>query len=373
MLFYDKEKKEWIKKKGEKGFLINGFYNAHSHVAMTLLKGKAENLPLHEWLKNIVWPIEEKLSKKDVYYSSLLGFYEMIRNGIVMFNDMYWKYPEEIARAAEEIGIKGYVCYDVGIDYNLKKARTFLKKKYKHVKPAIAVHSIYKADEKIIKEAYEIAKEYKTIFHMHLAETREELFYSLSNFNKRPATYLNDLKVIDENTVLAHVSWVTTEEIKMLAKTKALIVHCPTSNLKLATGAIFPLHEFQKYNANIALGTDSVASNNSLSILQEMKLASILQKHRYWDASLPDLKLLFDSTIAKTKSQVFISASLKDFNVFPYYDPYYSIIYSADVKNIKRVVIEDEVFIDDYNFVDKHRRKIKKAVEYIEKISQSFC
>ncbi|MEM4295728.1 MAG: amidohydrolase family protein [Candidatus Anstonellales archaeon] len=369
MLVYIREKKDWVKRKSNNAkddriLLFPGFYNAHTHVAMTLLRGIAENLNLHDWLKNIVWPIEEQLNERDIYYSSLIGFYEMIESGVVLFNDMYWKHVEQIAKAAEDVGINGYVCYDVALSNDLKKAKTFLNKKYKHVKPCIALHSIYKADKELIKEAYEIAKEHSTLLHIHLAETREELVYSLQKFKKRPAEFLLDLGVIDSNTVLAHASWVTLREIKLLAEKKALIVHCPTSNLKLATGGICPLHEFQKYNANIAIGTDSVASNNALDMFNELKLAALLQKHRYWDASLPDLKELFYSATCNANANVIFELSI---NNVPFYDPYNNLIYNGNKKNIKQVSINNQNIINNGAFTKKHDKKIKECISYLDK------
>jgi cytosine/adenosine deaminase-related metal-dependent hydrolase len=374
MLVYDKEEKDFVNAKEDRKNIIlkfPGFYNGHSHVAMTLLKGIAENMNLKDWLNNVVWPIEENLTKKDIYYSSLLGFYEMLSTGITSFNDMYWKYIDLIAKAAEDIGINGYVCYDVAFKKDLKDLRRFLKKKYKFIKAGVAVHSIYKAEPALIKEAYNISNDFNTIFHIHAAETREELFYSLKNFGKRPIEFLIDLNVVKENTFLAHASWVTTQEIKKIANSKATIVHCPTSNLKLATGGICPLHEYQTYNANISIGTDSVASNNSFDFFFEIKIASLLQKHRYWQADIPDLKSLFYSAITKEFNSNFITIK-KDLSLIPFYNPFYALFYSASKKNISDVMINKKYVIKNGQIDEKHKKNIERATYYIEKTKKDI-
>ncbi|RME80243.1 MAG: amidohydrolase [Methanobacteriota archaeon] len=356
--------------------IMPAFCNMHTHVAMSIMRNVGEGLSLHDWLKKNIWPREEKLTREDIYYSSLLSSFEMLLSGTSCFNDMYWKFPEEIERAARDAGIRSVVSLDVALAKEpLKSVEGFVREGR-----ATAVHSIYAGEEEAIIKMYELSQQKKVPFHIHIAETREELFISLKRYGKRPVEYLDSLGVLGPNTILAHSSWITVREMDMIAKSFSTIVHCPTSNLKLATGGICPLHEVQKRGVNITLATDGPASNNSQNMFETLKLAGLLQKHKYWDAKLgePDKLLAFSSingfkalsinagTIEEGKEADIVVVERAP-NLYPLNDPSTAIVYSADRANVSHVFVKGEHNIVDGKIREDKEQLLNDALSYVEK------
>ncbi len=157
--------------------------------------------------------------------------------------------------------------------------------KFQTTKPIIAAHSIYVGDETTLKEAKALAQEHNLIFHIHASETRGEVTSTLQKYKKRPIEVLDDWHLLDDKTLLAHGSWASQREIRIVAEKRSAIASCPVSNLKLATGGIAPLEEYEKASVPILLGTDGAASNNGQDMFETIKATSLLQKHKYWKAN----------------------------------------------------------------------------------------
>ena len=274
--------------------VLPAFLNLHTHSPMTLLRGYKDDLELHPWLQEI-WKVEAKLKDKHFYIGAKFACLEMIKSGISCFLDMYFGMGS-IFRAVVEAGIRGFLG-EALMDFKeegrteeeIKKAEKFadfcIKAGNPLIKPVIAPHSIYTCSPSLLLRAKEIAREKGLLFTIHLSETRKEVFDCYKEHKKKPVNYLKDLNLLDEKFIAFHCVWLTREEISILAKSNAKAVHCPISNMKLATGGVFPFREMKESNILIGLGTDGACSNNSLNILEEMKVACLLQKWFRWNAS----------------------------------------------------------------------------------------
>lgn len=262
--------------------------NAHTHAAMVAFRGIAEDFPLKIWLEKYIWPAENKHVRPDfVYRNTKKAIQEMRKNGIEAFSDMYF-FEEEVARAAKELKMHAVVG-EVILDFptasakNADEALEITEKllvKYKkdpYVLVAVAPHSIYAVSKENLIKAKKLAKKYNAPYHIHLAETKFEFDECLKKNKCTPVEYLDKLKILDNKSVLAHCVWLTDKDIKILAKRKANVVHCPLSNLKLGSG-IAPVSKMIDAGVNVCLGTDGAASSNRLDIFEAGKFAALLQK-----------------------------------------------------------------------------------------------
>lgn len=262
--------------------------NAHTHAAMIAFRGIIEDISLDDWLNKYIWPIEKKkVNPKFVYEQTKLAILEMQKNGIKVFNDMYF-FEEEVARAAEELKMRAVIGEAI-LDFPTPSARTpeealeiteKLLLKYKnnpYISGAVAPHSIYALSQENLIKAKKLSQKYSAVFHIHLAETKSEFENCLKINNLTPVGYLEKLGLLDNKTVLAHCVWVNDEDIDILVKRKASIVHCPLSNLKLGSG-IAPVAKMLEKGVNVCLGTDGPASSNRLDIWEAGKISALLQK-----------------------------------------------------------------------------------------------
>ncbi len=262
--------------------------NSHTHAAMIAFRGMAEDLPLKDWLEKYIWPAEkEKVGADFVYENTKTAIREMKRNGIKVFNDMYF-FADDAARAAEEekmLAVIGEPILDFPVPGSetpedaLETAEKLLIK-YRgseYVLPAVAPHSIYTVSAENLVKAKDLARKYGALYHIHLAETKYEFDECLEKNNLTPVGYMDSLGLLDGKTVLAHCVWLTDEDMDILAERETSVAHCPLSNLKLGSG-IAPVAEMMRRGVNVALGTDGAASSNRLDIWEAGKFAALLQK-----------------------------------------------------------------------------------------------
>lgn len=268
--------------------------NAHAHAAMVGFKGKAEDLPLDKWLRDVIWPLEAKeVNPSFVYEKTKEAIEEMRGNGIAAFMDMYF-YEEGVARACEElkmpvvlgeglIDLKGQEVFDK----DLEKTEMLLKKYKDHpfIKVSVAPHSPYTVSGPNLVKAKELAREYDAVYQIHVAETEKEMEDCLKEHGMTPVAYLDSLGALDSKTVLVHCVHITDEDISIISSRKCFVVHCPLSNLKLGSG-IAPVVKLLKAGIIVALGTDGSASSNRLDIWEAGKFAALLQKGINQDPTL---------------------------------------------------------------------------------------
>lgn len=263
--------------------VMPGLVNAHTHAAMTLLRGISDNKELQVWLEEDIFPAENKIGPEEVYIGSLLGCVEMLESGTTTFNDMYAE-MDEVGRAVDRTGIRAVLgrglmdmdgMRDERMDEALELIETF--NDHDRIETNIAPHSIYTASEQLLKESKEASKILEKKLHIHVSETDKENSDSMDEKGFTPVQYLEELDLVNEDLVAAHCVHLEEEDKEILAEKDASIVHNPSANLKLGSG-IADIPDLIDRGITIALGTDGVASNNNLNLFDEMKLASILHK-----------------------------------------------------------------------------------------------
>lgn len=273
---------------GKNRLLLPGFVNSHAHTPMVLLRGYSENRTLQDWLYNSVFPFEDELTGEDVYNGMLLGIAEMLKVGIVSTSDMYFE-CESMCRAALETKTKFNICnaatcFDGGDfknDSSYRETEAVLKYYHGANNGAIladaSVHAEYTSIPKTVLQVREYALEKGLNMHIHLSETKKEYEECIERHGKTPTRYFYDLGAFDLNTTAAHCVWMNDEDIDILKEKNVNVATNPVSNLKLASGVMRAGKMIEK-GINICIGTDGMASNNSLNMLEEIKLYAILHK-----------------------------------------------------------------------------------------------
>jgi 5-methylthioadenosine/S-adenosylhomocysteine deaminase len=268
---------------------VPGLVNAHTHAAMTLFRGYADDLPLMEWLEKHIWPAERRLEVEDVYWGARLACVEMIRTGTVSFWDMYW-HPRATARAVRDAGLRAVIgapLIDQGDPDQSDKLREVAARSLDEivaeggaaVEPALAPHSIYMVSEQSLRWIAETSAAREIPVQIHLSETEEEVHRCLEAHGERPAAYLDRVGLLGPRTVLAHGVWLDQAELELIAERGATIATNPVANLKLAVGGVFPYLRARDLDIPIGLGTDGAGSNNSLDLLADAKVFALLQKN----------------------------------------------------------------------------------------------
>jgi 5-methylthioadenosine/S-adenosylhomocysteine deaminase len=272
----------------ENHVLMPGLVNAHTHAAMSLLRGLADDLPLVRWLEEHIWPAETKHVSRDfVRDGTLVACAEMIRGGVTCFNDMYF-FPDASLEAALAAGLRsaqGMIVIEFPSAY-ASDAADYLRRGLEvrdrsRDEPlasfCLAPHAPYTVSNESLKKVATLSAELDVPVHIHLHETRGEIERSMTEHGVRPLERLARLGLVGPGLVAVHAVHLDNAEIDLLAKQGASVVHCPSSNLKLASG-FAPVHSLLKKGVNVALGTDGAASNNRLDMFQEMRTAALLAK-----------------------------------------------------------------------------------------------
>jgi 5-methylthioadenosine/S-adenosylhomocysteine deaminase len=275
--------------------LIPGLINAHTHAAMSLMRGIADDRPLMEWLTDHIWPIEQRwVSEAFVRDGTDLALAEMIRGGVTCFNDMYF-FPEVTARQASRCGMRAVVglilvdfpsAWASGPDEYLSKGLELhdALRGDPLISLAFAPHAPYSVSDGPLLKLRTLAAELELPVHIHLHETADEIEQSRKQFGMRPMARLRQLDLLGPGFIAVHATQLTDEEIALLAECGASVVHCPESNLKLASG-FCPVAKLVEAGVNVAIGTDGAASNNDLDVMGEMRMAALLAKAVAGDAS----------------------------------------------------------------------------------------
>lgn len=263
--------------------ILPPFYNTHTHAAMSLLRGYADDMPLQRWLNEYIWPYENKMTAADIREGSRLAIREMIQTGTVFFSDMYFEIGETIA-VAKEFGIRAAI----GVTFVESHSKSQQEEKLDMLRHwgdptnglitlTVAPHAIYTVGSDLLVKCAEVARSIGMKLHIHLSETRKEVEDCLREHGTTPVRYLDSLGFLGPDVIAAHVVHVDEEEAAILASRGVTIAHCPCSNLKLASG-IFPYRLLHDAGCRITLGTDGDSSNNNLDMREEMKFAALLAK-----------------------------------------------------------------------------------------------
>ena len=277
--------------------LIPGLVNTHTHAAMTLFRGLADDLPLETWLKDFIWPVERRwVSAEMVRDGTELAIAEMLRGGTTCFADQYF-FPEIVAEAATELAMRAVVATPV-VDFPtvwandasqyLQKAADLVHDPYANhplITTAFAPHSTFALADESFAELRVLADQLDVPVQIHLHESAAEVAISLRDTGKRPFERLAEAGLINASLLAVHAVHMTEHETARFAETGVSIAHCPSSNLKLASG-IAPVAAYRAAGVNVALGTDGAASNNRLDLITEMRTAALLAKASAGDASV---------------------------------------------------------------------------------------
>ncbi|MCI0749796.1 MAG: TRZ/ATZ family hydrolase [Nevskiales bacterium] len=370
--------------------VMPGLVNAHTHAAMSLLRGLADDLPLMEWLQNHIWPVESAHVNRAFCEDGVrLACAEFIRGGVTCFNDMYF-FPDATADVALETGLRAGVGLIV-LDFPTVWAQPgeYLHKGLElHdrikgeplLRTVFAPHAPYTVSDGPLKDVRKYADELGIPVHMHVHETADEVDTSVRIHGQRPWQRLKQLGLVGPNLIAVHMTQLTDAEIADGAENGVSVVHCPESNLKLASG-FCPVGKLLAAGVNVALGTDGAASNNDLDLLGEMRTAALLAKGIAQDArAVPAAQALHMATLAgakalgleaetgslkKGKSADFIAVDLSDLNTQPLYNVLSQLVYAGASRQVTEVFVAGRALLRNRKFTTLDEETIiAKAAEW---------
>ncbi len=362
--------------------IMPGLVNTHTHAAMTLFRGIAEDVNLDDWLFKYIFPREDILTEKDVYIGSLVGFMEMIKNGITTFVDMYF-FEDAIYQAAKDLGIRGVIARGLADtdgrgDKKLNLAEEFTKKHLDDplIRGGFGPHAVYTCSNDYLKKIVNVSKNYNAPLTFHLFEAPGER----ENFRKRTGIdafeFLESIGAFSDRTIVAHGTHLKSEELKILALKGSTLSYNPTSNAKLGNG-IAPITDALAKGVNITLGTDSAASNNSLNLFNEMKFGSLIQRARDKNPTIMKVNEMvkmatsnaaraFPFEIGKIESGMLadlIVIDQENLSTVPHENFLSHLVYSFDTSAISKVMINGQWIYDgDFTNIDS-----KKVIDEFEK------
>ena len=366
---------------GANCLLLPGFVNAHTHAAMTLFRGSADDMELQPWLEDRIWPVEMKLKPEDVYWGTMLAAAEMLRAGITCYNDMY-HLPEHGTRAALEAGIR--MCPSGVLLGFLSNAKDLLREAVEfcqeydeagggRIKPMIAPHAPYTCPRPMLEKVIAAADDIGVPIHIHLAETEDNVRSALDNYGMRTIHAMKEIGLFAVPVAAAHCVHLDETEIETLAESQVGVVHCPGSNMKLSSG-IAPVPELLAAGATVGLGTDGCASNNNLDLLEEARLAALLAKvHSDDPTALPAEVALTLAThggaealnlgdrigtleVGKRADVILIDVDQPHF--YPRHNLVSHLIYAARAGDVRTTIVDGKVLLRDCQFTELDEQEI---------------
>ncbi|MBN2829454.1 MAG: amidohydrolase [Candidatus Cloacimonetes bacterium] len=347
------------------------FVNAHTHAAMSLLRGYADDMELMDWLQNKIWPLEAKLTEEDVYWGTKLACLEMIKSGTTTFVDMYWHFSGS-AKAIDEMGMKALVSgvlIDMFDPKQACKQRELNEALYDSMSQysdrihfCLGPHAIYTVSEESLNWVRNFADKHKLPITIHLSETETEIQQCMDMHGCRPVEYLEKIRFLGPDVIAAHCIHLSDEEIAILKQHEVLIVHNPISNMKLCSG-VMPYQRLKEAGVSVALGTDGCSSNNNLNMVEEMKVMALLHKNVsgnpkiapanevYHSATKPLIERFFPKSngIAEGNNADMIIVNLHHHQLIPNHNLISNLVYSGTGDIVDTVIC-------DGNILMKHRK-----------------
>ncbi|MCL2775382.1 MAG: amidohydrolase [Oscillospiraceae bacterium] len=374
----------------ENMLIIPGLYNCHTHLPMTVFKGYAEDMPLDKWLFDKIFPAEAKLNDIIVYYGAMSGIAEQIKNGVISCSDMYG-FSENILRSADESGIKlnlsnGTTSWDENENPKDNKNFTEAKELYRNyhnssngrIKIDMSMHAEYTSHANIIRAVSEFSHANGLVNHVHISETKKEHDECIGRHNMTPTEWFNSLGFFDSPSpkIAAHCVHITENDMDIMAEKGVTAAHCPSSNLKLASG-IAKIPEMLNKGVNIAMGTDGSASNNNLDILKEMYIASVLQKGITGDPTVMPAKDMLKlatvnaaaaqgrgdcGSIEPGKKADLAALDLNSIEAVPVYDYSSALLYSITGRNVIMTMCDGKILYEKGEFKTIDIEKVKYMI-----------
>ncbi len=373
---------------GRRKLAMPGLVNAHTHCGMTTMRNAADDLPLHKWLFEKIFPLEEKMTDEDVYWGTLLGTAEMLKSGTTAFADMYL-HMDAAAKAICESGVRANLSRSP-VDFHTegtfqaidafdecrKYHRNWHGKEAGKIKVYVEVHSTYLFDPESLKKAANLAKELQTGIHIHLLETAKERADSFDKHGKSPVEICAETGIFDVPVIGAHLVHVSKEDIEILKSANVNVAHNPTSNLKLGSG-IAPIPAMLEAGLNVALGTDGAASNNNLNMFEEVHLAALIHKGAAQNPELVTAKQAFmmgtvngiraigfgsESGVIKTGMRAdIILLDIDKPHLHPLNNPHSAVVYSAQGGDVDTVIVDGTILMEkrELKTIDEERVKFE--------------
>lgn len=370
-----------------KGYLVTpGFINAHTHIAMSLLRGYADDLPLEVWLSEKIWPKEDRLTKEDIYWGSLLSIIEMVKTGTTTFNDMYM-FMDTIAQIVQDTGIRAGLSTGlmeekqglVGLQKNKELFEKWNNKAEGRIKVMLGPHAVYTSKPSFWKEVLDLAEETGMGIHTHLSETQAEVKNCVIKYGKTPVQHMQDMGVFQYPVVAAHGVHLSDIDMEILKSNQVSIVHNPGSNLKLGSG-IASIPQLLERGIIVALGTDGASSNNNLDLLEEIRLAALIHKGFLQDstairaeqaldmATVDGAKALGWTTIGvieKGRKADLNMINLKDTRFYPKHNLLSHLVYSCNSYQIENVMVNGKWIMKNRQLQTIDEKKVLAQVENI--------
>ncbi|WNY25218.1 amidohydrolase family protein [Methanolapillus millepedarum] len=364
----------------EGSIVMPGLSNTHTHLGMTLLRGYADDMILSDWLQKEIWPAEAELTAEDVYWGSMLGCLEMIRSGTTAFCDMYF-FMDETGKAVEKAGIRGCLSYGMIELFDEERGNSELLKGERLVREwqgkangrittMYGPHAPNTCSKEFIAKVKKAAERDGVGVHIHVLETEDELNTMKKNYGVCSVHHLDSVNFWNTkgneltagvDILAAHCVWMSDGDIKLFAEKGVTVSHNPISNMKLSSGAA-PVQKMLDAGINVTLGTDGCASNNNLNMFEEMKTAALLQKLVTKDPTALCAKSVVEMA-TKNGAQVIdkktgvlkpgnkadlIIVDTKKANATPIFDAYSHIVYSAAGSDVKTMIVDGKVLMEDY-------------------------
>lgn len=362
---------------------IAGFFNAHTHAAMTLFRGYQDDLALQDWLNKIFKLEARYVTPEMVYWCTKLACTEMVSCGTTGFMDMYF-FEDQVAESALDVGMRvvigeGLLSFETPFCKNFKEGlqkTLVLKENYKNnskVKVSFAPHSLYTVEYKDLTMLSETICQDDYI-HIHLAENQQEVKTVFDKYGKSSTHILNELGLLNKNTYLAHCVHLSEEDMSLIAQHGSKAIHNPQSNLKLSSG-ISSVCKMRQFGVDVLLGTDGCASNNNLDIIEELRFAALLQKLHNpanMNAKLAirmaqNFGSFFDVGLGENKLADIVLLDLNAIEAIPLYNPASYIAYAANAKSVDTVIIDGQIVYKNKEFVNLDVEEVKQKVKYIAK------
>ena len=364
---------------GKGRLLMPAFHNAHGHAPMSLLRGYAENMNLQDWLNKKVFPFEDKLSSKSVYWGTLLTMAEGMRFGIISHSDMYY-FIDDMAKATLDSGCKANISRAMSHFDDSDPTKTVRYKEMREsfenhdgegngrVKIDISIHAEYTNNLDSMRAVADYCKEVGAIMHVHVSETKAEHDACKAKYGRTPVKLLSDLGAFDTRALAAHCVWVEDEDMDILKEKGVSVASNPISNMKLASG-VANVPEMLRRGINVAIGTDSVASNNSLNFFEEMKIFAMASKMYYNDpTAVTPKEALYAATrggaLAQGRDDAglmkegykadLIMIDIDQPNMYPVHDMLNNLVYSASGTDVVMTMGDGKVLYEngEYKTID---------------------
>ena len=357
--------------------VMPGLINTHTHVAMSLLRGISDDVPLMEWLNEHIWPVEGKMGYDEVLTGARLGTLEMLKGGTTTFVDMY-PYEEAVAEAAETAGIRAYVS-PCSMDFRMahfEEDWRAVQKRFSNselVSMLIGPHAIYTCSPENMQRSIELSEELNTGIHIHHAETKDEENTVRERYGVNPTEYLNNVGMLKRPVLAAHCVCMSDNDIKIFAENNVSVAYNAQSNMKLASG-IAPVAKMIDAGINVTIGTDGASSNNDLDMWDEMRTASLLQKVSTLNPCvLPAYQILQMATVNGAKAigkegelgilaeNALADVILVDFekpHLYPHTNIISELVYSCHASDVNTVIVNGNIVVENRSCTTMDETKV---------------